>query len=206
MILALIMACIIGVPFRHRSEMPGPIRTLSKNEWGSLLVGGHRVGPKSAPVTIVEFSDFLCNHCKEFNEVLEQYRKDYPKQIQVVYRNFPLPQHPYSRQLAASAECVARSGNYGKYYSLLFSRQNSIKELSLDSLAREAGVKDLSAFNGCMKDPDINNTIQHDIQLGMGIGLMQTPTIVINRVLYSGPLTYEQLSEAVDYVTRNKMN
>jgi len=204
MIVVLIMASFIGIPFRHQAEMPGPIRTLSKSEWENLLVSGHRVGPKAAPVTIVEFSDFLCTHCKEFNEVLEQYRKDHPKQIQVVYHNFPLPQHPYSRRLAASAECVAKTGDYGKYYSLLFSKQNSIKELSLDSLAKEAGVKDLNAFKGCMKDPGINNIIQRDIQLGMDIGLMQTPTLVINRVLYSGALTYEQLSEAVDYVTRNK--
>lgn len=206
MIVLLIMACFVGIPFSKHSKMPGPIRTLSKSEWQNLLANGHRVGPKSAPVTIVEFSDFLCTHCKEFNEVLEQYRKDYPKQIQVVYHNFPLPQHPYSRKLAASAECVAKTGNYGKYYSLLFSKQNSIKELSLDSLAKEAGVKDLSAFKGCMKDPGINTIVQHDIQLGMNIGLMQTPTLVINRVMYSGALTYQQLSEAVDYVTQSKSN
>jgi protein-disulfide isomerase len=204
MIVALIMACFIGIPFRHRSEMPGPIRTLSKSEWENLLASGHRVGSESAPVTIVEFSDFLCPHCKEFSEVLEQYRKDHPKQIQVVFHNFPLPQHPYARRLAASAECVAKTGDYGKYYSLLFSKQDIIKELSLDSLAKEAGVKDLNAFNGCMKNPDITNTIRHDVRLGTDIGLMQTPTIVINRVMYSGGLTYEELSNAVDYVIRNQ--
>lgn len=203
-VIFLIIAFFIGKPLSQGSEMPGPIRTLSKTEWSLLLKSGHRVGPDSAPVKIVEFSDFLCPHCKEFEEVLDQYRKDHPGQIQVIYHNFPLPQHPYSMKLAVSAECVARTGDYGKYYSLLFQNQSGIKEMSIDSMAQKVGVKNLDAFNGCMNEPSVRNKIKQDMSLGMDVGLMQTPTIIINKVFYSGGLTYQELSDAVDYVTHNK--
>lgn len=203
-IIALILFMISGMSFHGIAQMPGPVRTLSQSDWNTLLASGHHVGPKSAPVTIVEFSDFLCTHCKEFNEALDLYRKDNPGQIQIVYHNFPLPQHAYSKKLAASAECVAKMGNYERYYSLLYKNQDGITKLSLDSLAVKAGVKDVKAFNGCLSNQNVLNTIQHDVDLGEKIGLMQTPTIVINRVLYSGALTYQQLSEAIDFVTHNK--
>ncbi len=197
-VVALFMIFSAG-KYLAKSEMPGPIRTLSNGEWLDLIGSGHRVGSESAPVTIVEFSDFLCTHCREFAETLELYKKDNPGKIKMIYHNFPLPQHQYSVKLAASAECVGQVGDYEKYYSLLFKNQDQIRSVSLDSLAKKAGVKDLDAFKGCMANSAVMQKINRDKQLGMKIGLMQTPTIVINKVMYSGALSYQELSQAVDY-------
>lgn len=202
-IIALMIAFPVGRYFAG-SQMPGPIRTLSNGEWLDLIGSGHRVGPDSAPVTIVEFSDFLCTHCREFAETVELYKKDNPGKIKMIYHNFPLPQHQYSVKLAASAECVGQVGDYEKYYSLLYQNQDQITSVSLDSLARKAGVKDLKAFKGCMTDSGVMKKINRDKQLGMKIGLMQTPTIVINKVMYSGALSYQELSQAVDYAIQSE--
>lgn len=182
-----------------RTTPPDPIRTLSEAEWHRVLAGGHRMGSDSASVTLVEFSDFLCTHCKHFLDVLDLYRQDHPGQLQIIIHTFPLPQHPLSRKLAASAECVAKMGNFGEYYSLLFKNQDHISQQPLDSLAKVAGVRDMDAFHGCLREDATINEVRHDWELGREIGLIQTPTIIINRDMYSGPLTYRELSQAVDY-------
>ncbi|HKJ31124.1 MAG TPA: thioredoxin domain-containing protein [Balneolales bacterium] len=183
-----------------------PVRTVSKSEWDTLTSWGQTFGPEKAPITIVEFVDFQCSHCKHFADVLSRYTEEHPNQIKVIVHNFPLPQHHQADMAAISAICVAKSGNYGKYYHLLFKNQDKFYSQPWDSLARLAGVHDLKTFNKRLKqDKSVRHLIRKDVQLGMRVGLRETPTIIINRVLYSGPLTYRELKQAVQYNLQSNM-
>lgn len=185
-------------PLSTKNVASGPVRMVSKSEWTNLTTGGERFGYKKAPITIVEFVDFQCPDCQRFVGALTRYRQEHPKQIKVIVHNFPLTQHPQARMAAISAICVSKMGNYEKYYHLLFQNQYRLSSQPWDSLARLAGVKDIKAFNNRLKtDKKARRMIKNSQQLGLSIGLMETPTIIINRLMYSGPLTYQQLSQAV---------
>jgi protein-disulfide isomerase len=72
-------------------------------------------GNVSAPVTIVEFSDFQCPFCQRFHPSVQQIVNEYGDQVKWVYKHFPLDQiHPQARPAAEAAECVAeQKGNEG---------------------------------------------------------------------------------------------
>src|SRR3989338_6383129 len=48
-------------------------------------------GPKDAPVTLIEFSDFQCPYCKNTSDILKQVTDKYKDKVRLVYRDFPLP-------------------------------------------------------------------------------------------------------------------
>ncbi|MGC1258229.1 MAG: thioredoxin domain-containing protein, partial [Candidatus Acidiferrales bacterium] len=60
-------------------------------------------GPSNAKVTVVEFSDFECPHCREFSQILREVEPQYP-QVRFVFKDFPLTQiHPWAETAAIAA-------------------------------------------------------------------------------------------------------
>lgn len=179
-------------------KQKAPDRIITKDLWDSLLQGGEHFGPADAPVTIVEFIDFQCIHCKHFSETLREFEKNYPKKIRVIVHNFPLVQHPQAKMAAISAVCASEMGNYKKYNELLFDNQSLLFTQPWDSLAKRSGVEDIKKFNGCMaNDAPAMKKLKKDFQLALQIRLIETPTIIINRQLYNGSISYSELKAAV---------
>src|SRR5581483_7997843 len=88
-------------------------------------VNGPARGPASAPVTIVEFSDLQCPHCKEAEPILDKLMEE-EKNVKLVYQNFPLPSHDWAQKAAAYADCVGRSNNdaFWKFIGSVFESQS----------------------------------------------------------------------------------
>lgn len=81
----------------------------------------HIFGNPNAPVTIVEYSDYECPFCKQFQPTLKQIVQGSNGNVRWVYRNYPLHQHSFEKLTAA--ECIAKlKGNdaYWKYGDSLF--------------------------------------------------------------------------------------
>lgn len=186
-------------------KQKGPDRIITKELWDSLLKGGEHFGSADAPVTIVEFIDFQCIHCKHFSETLREFEKNYPQKIRVIVHNFPLVQHQQSKMAAISAVCASEMGNYKKYNELLFDNQSLLFTQPWDSLAKLAGVKDLKKFNGCIQnEAPVMKKLKKDFQLALQIRLIETPTIIINRQLYNGAISYTELKAAVERSMKGK--
>src|SRR5437762_3699661 len=65
------------------------------------------IGPATAPVTIVEFSDFECPYCGGLYPTIKQVEKNYPQTVRVVYRQFPLANlHPHAMKAAEASLCA----------------------------------------------------------------------------------------------------
>jgi protein-disulfide isomerase len=68
-------------------------------------------GPADAPVTIVEFSDFQCPHCRQAQATLQQLLRRYAGKVRLVHRDFPVPQlHPGAA--AEAARCADEQGEF----------------------------------------------------------------------------------------------
>jgi Thioredoxin len=81
----------------------------------------HIFGDISAPITIVEYSDFECPYCKQFHATMKRVVLESNKTVRWVYRHYPLHQHSFEKLVAA--DCVAQiQGNdaFWKYADLLF--------------------------------------------------------------------------------------
>ncbi len=86
-----------------------------------VTAADHILGSTNALVTIVEYSDYECPYCKQFNPVLHQIVTDSNGTVAWVYRHYPIHQHSFEK--LSAAECVAKiKGNdaFWKYSNLLF--------------------------------------------------------------------------------------
>jgi hypothetical protein len=79
---------------------------------------GASLGPNGAPVTLVLFSDFQCPFCSQMaTGLMRQILPAEGDKIRLIFRNFPLPMHPWAHAAAEAAAC-ARAQN-DRYFWLL---------------------------------------------------------------------------------------
>ena len=153
-------------------------------------------GPVTAPVTIVEFSDFQCPACAAMHPVIEDVLKSYGDKVRLVMRDFPLSIHPNARKAAEAANAAHAQGKFFEYAALLFQRQQSLDAASLKQYATELGL-DRARFDAALDKGTYAAEVQHDLVDGENYGVDQTPTIYVNGVVL-GTLSDEALRAAID--------
>jgi protein-disulfide isomerase len=158
--------------------------------WREYARGGHLMGPKRAPVTLVVFSDFQCPACRVLAGSVHEVRTRHPGAVNVVYRHFPLRAHAAAIPAARASECAAAQGRFEAFHDVVFARQDSLGRLPWASLARDAGVPDLAAFDRCERDASPLPALAADTAAGARLGVTGTPTLLINgRRLVGAPAT-----------------
>ena len=141
--------------------------------------GDRLVGPDQAPITIVEFSDFQCPYCQLSVKVLKELRQLYGDRIRLVYRDYLGSNHTYALQAAEAARCAGEQGQFWAYHDLLFERQSPGRGWDFPSLANELGLQ-ADAFHGCLNSGRYRDHIMKDLQDGLKLGVMSTPTFFVN--------------------------
>ena len=145
---------------------------------------GPAKGPSAAAVTIVEFSDFQCPHCKDAQPVIEKLLPAHPE-VKFVFQNFPLAMHDWARKAASYGDCVAQANPdaFWKFSNSVFEKQGDItlsnSDEQLSALADAAGVKgaDMAA---CAAKPATDSHVQKSLDLGAAVEVTSTPTFFIN--------------------------
>jgi protein-disulfide isomerase len=171
-------------------------------------ISGPSHGADAAPVTVVEFSDLECPHCKDAQPALDRLAAE-DKNARVVFQNFPLPMHDWAMKAASYADCVGRSSPDGfwKFIQSVYGAQSDLTASNADEkltgFADAAGVKG-SDVAACAAKPETTTRVQHSIDLGKSLDVNSTPTIFINgRKLSAGGLPYDVLQKLVDFAASN---
>jgi len=163
---------------------------------------GFSIGDPNAPVKIEEFSDFRCSHCRHFSEVMEpDIIKTYIKsgKVHLTFINFA-GLAADSVNAAEATHCAAEQNAFWEMKEILY-KYNTYADVyepaSLIAFANQAGL-DTDAFSTCL-DSDVHlHDIQDDIIYGQQIGIMGTPSFVVNGILvYSDTLVQTIESELV---------
>ena len=146
---------------------------------------GPSLGAASAPITIVEFSDYECPYCgRFFRETLPLLVTEYVNrgQVRLVYRDFPLSSmHPRAVKAAEAALCAGDQQRYWEYHDALFQDQTSLEEADLVQRARTLKL-DTSAFKRCLKSGQYSDAVQASRAEGERAGIEGTPLFFIGRV------------------------
>ena len=91
-----------------------------------VVVQTHTTGSEDAAVKLVEYSDFQCPACGQFQPVVEEILAEYGDQIHFEYKHFPLTQiHPFAQPAAIAAEAAGQQGKFFEFASLLFKNQDT---------------------------------------------------------------------------------
>lgn len=157
------------------------------------------MGDKSAPLTMIDFSDYECPFCKRyFDETFAQIKKDYidTGKIKYVYRDLPLPFHdPLATLEAVAANCARQQGDdttYFAYHDEIFARTKSngnglVKE-DLSTIATDLGLN-LSTFQSCLDTESNKNEVHKDVADATKVGASGTPTFFIGKSTSDGIIT-----------------
>lgn len=136
-------------------------------------------GPKDAPVSIVEFSDFQCPYCQKLQTTLDQVLKAFPKEVNLVYKQFPLNIHQYARQAAVASMAAHQQGKFWQLHDKMFQNSAAINEENIKKWAREIGLN-MTDFEKVMQSGALETAVQKDIADGAAARVIGTPTLFIN--------------------------
>ena len=156
-------------------------------------------GDATAPVTVVEFTDFQCPACAAMHPVLEDVLKSYGNKVRFVVRDFPLNQHVHARKAAEAANAANAQGKFFEYITLLFKNQKALDTSSLKKYASELGL-DRARFDAALDRGTYSAEVSKDVKDGEMYGVGSTPTIFVNGVQLR-ILNAEGLKAAIDLAT-----
>jgi protein-disulfide isomerase len=145
-----------------------------------------KLGDQDAPLTLVVFSDFECPFCKRAAAVIRSEPLVQEKKVRVVFRHYPLPQHPWAQKAAEFASCVEFQSpdSFWKVHDLIFDRQEKINPEDADSqLASVAGQVpgvNQALLNDCLKKQLSLGVVLRDKALGAHMDVSATPTTFVN--------------------------
>ena len=155
-------------------------------DWLDYASRGHRIGPPSAKLTIVMFSDYQCPACKEAMEILEAFQSKHPSLVSVVLRHYPIVIHPYAEPAARAAVCAEQQGRFRETNKLLFAKADPLALTFFTQIAAQAGVADTVAFDRCMAHPGTAAAVAADVAAGREINILGTPTLLLDGEQYTG--------------------
>ena len=151
-------------------------------------------GNNGARVAIIEYADFECPYCGEFE------RQVFPKilsayietgKVKYFYRDLPLPGHPHALPAARAARCAGEQGRYWEMHDSLFAEQNALSAPALLDRAQTLGL-DAAKFAECESGEKYMADIQNNILEAQKMGIGGTPTFFLGVIEPSGDVTIEK--------------
>jgi len=171
-----------------------------------------RGGPANAPVMIVLFDDFECPFCAKMHaQLFPALTERYKDQVRIVYRDFPLDQHPWAVRAAVDANCLAAQSAPG-YWNLadyihahaadMGGAEKTLAKANetLDTLTKEEGKRQKvneATLNACVEKQD-DTAVKASIKLATDLGVDSTPALFINGERLEGAVPMEYVYRMID--------
>jgi protein-disulfide isomerase len=162
---------------------------------GKINTQGRPVrGNPDAKVTIVNYDDYQCPFCSRMHSTLTQdILPQYGDKVKIVYKDYPLPMHPWAKHAANDANCLAKENStaFWQFADYVHANQHDItgtdKDLNksfaaLDRITLDIGTKngaDAARLQACIKSqPD--DLLKSSMTEADSLGVQATPTMFIN--------------------------
>src|SRR5690242_7233382 len=159
--------------------------------------GSPGMGPADAPVTLVEFSDFQCPYCSLAVSKLNAVLKAYPKQVKLIFKQFPLDTHSQAAQAAAAAIAAHQQGKFWPMHDALFASRRDLSRPTILAIAGKTGL-DMKRFTADLDSAETKKTVARDVEDGDKAGVEGTPSVYINGQKYNGSLELDAIRKVID--------
>jgi len=176
----------------EKPAAPTPVTGLKPDLSGTIQAKGL----ETAPITIVEYSDFQCPFCSRVVPTLDKLYKAYPDKIRIIFKQMPLSFHKDARPAAKAALAAGRQGKFWEMHDLLFANNTALTEANFLVWAKQLGL-DLEQFKKDLMDPALEAQIANDEKEAQGFGITGTPSFVINGTKYVGAYPYERFEQII---------
>ena len=162
-------------------------------------------GSPTAPIWVIEVSDFQCPYCKQWHEeTYHKLRDEFVRtgKVRLAYINYPLAQHRHAAPAAQAAMCAGAQGKFWEMHDVLFTNQarwsaSTSSTAYFESLARGTGV-DIARWRQCVQSGKMMAWIQADHDRARAAGAASTPSFLIGNRILIGNQPIEVLRGAID--------
>lgn len=193
-------------PDQQAPQQAAPeISELTGELWDEVLAGAAASrGDESAPVTMVEFTDYQCPFCaRYFSETDSQIQEQYVQtgKVKYIVRDLPLALHPNAKPAALAARCAGDQELYWEMHDVLFEQQATwsvgTPDDALKGYAGDLGMSQ-ATFNSCYDGGKYSDEIDADLALANRVGATGTPTFFINGQKLVGAQPFSAFQAVID--------
>lgn len=154
---------------------------------------------KDAKVTLIEYADFQCPACGYYHPIVKRLGQEF-KNLSIVYRYFPLPQHNNALPSAQAAEAAGQQGKFWEMHDMLFANQNSwagsnSPEEIFTAYAQTLNL-DIAKFKTDFNSAETKTKIQTVYQSGAS-EIDGTPTFFLNNKKIQNPQSYDEFRSII---------
>jgi len=191
---AVIETVLAGIPKSQRVQeeivASGPVETIN-------LEHAAMKGPQTAPISLVEFSDFECPYCAETAPVIHQLLAAYPTQVRFAFKHYPLPMHKESPLAHEAALAAGDQGKFWEMHDALFAGQDKLTRDDLITKAKQLKL-DVPRFTKDLDSHRFKSAVESDRQEGNRLGVDGTPFFFINGHAISGGVGLADFKKLID--------
>lgn len=205
---------IIGLLVSSRLLNPASAPATSEETANILAVvsDDYVKGNPEANVTLVEYLDFECEACGAYYPLIKQLNTDFPSELRIVTRYFPLPGHKNSMTAALAVEAAAKQNKYWEMHDILFETQEEWGNKQVptpqvfEEYARQLGL-DIEKFKADVADPVTKTRVERDFDASEKLGNSGTPSLFVNGKRIDNPRSYDAfkalIQAEIDATSRN---
>lgn len=199
--IVVISALFISARFLDKNPAP----SVSNPETANILTvvaDDHVKGNPDASVTLVEYLDFECEACGAYYPLIKQLGTEFPNDLRIVTRYFPLPGHKNSMTAAIAVEAASKQGKYWEMHDKLFEMQETWGNKPMptpqvfEEYAQAIGL-DVAKFKTDVADPATKARVQRDFDASEKLGNNSTPSLFVNGEKIQNPRSYEDFKKLI---------
>lgn len=216
-LLGLLTIILIGITY-HIGVLALPQGNINTNNTDnnislSTLIkeGSPHLGSISAPITVIDFSDFQCHLCARYVKATEpEINKTYIQtgKVNLVFKHLP-NRGSDSMGVAIAAQCTNDQGKFWQFHNLLYKNQGPIdsgwvNKDNLKKFASQLKGLDMQKFNSCFNSQKYKPFVESDLALAHSLGFTQTPSFMIvksdgsNPQQLLGPQPFPEFKSVID--------
>lgn len=159
-------------------------------------------GAENAKVTLVEYSDFQCPACGQYYPVVKRLASEFPNDLKIVYRNFPLREIHKNAQIAAqAAEAAGKQGKFWDMHDMLFNTQDAWENSNDPADIFVSYAKSLSLneeqFRNDMNSSEMRDKVNEDYDSGVKGNIQATPSFFVNDEYIENPNSFEEFKAII---------
>jgi len=191
------IALMTGLPATaQENEMPAQLRqALEREELGAVL------GNPSGDITLTEFFDYNCPHCRSMVGDLHQVIAGDPN-LRVVLREWPVF-GAGSLYCARASLASLRQGRFWQFHTALLGIEGAADDKSAMRVAAEVGL-DIPRLRADMEDVAIARQIEHSWLLAEQMGLVGTPSLIVGNLGGFGRQSRDQMHDMIAEARRSR--
>jgi hypothetical protein len=153
-------------------------------------------GSPSGRVTLVEFADYECGHCKEAQALFPPLLAKYGSDVTIYFKHFPISSRN-ALNAAMAATAAQNQGKFWQYSDKIWENSERLMPALLEGLAKEIGLE-FERWLSEVGSPDVRMHVQRDKEEARSLQIRRTPAIFINGRRYTDELDLPSLKDWID--------